>query len=354
MRHLGVVAFVIACGGGSGEPADGPDAGIVDSDAALVGECQVDGDCEAGKVCEQNACVVGGCGQSTLQLEHIAPNLLFVVDRSCSMRNAPSGTTMSKWAVAVGGINEVITDHGDDIRWGLTLFPDITGNSCTQGAASFPVGPNNGASIQSLLTSALATSDALYPDGPCVTNIDTGLSQAALDPALADPARKNYVMLVTDGAQAGCSAAGGDAGSEAIVKDLFDNRDVKTFVIGFGSAVDAGQLNKLAVAGGTALSGTTKYYRAETAGELDQALASIADLVVSCDYQVNPAPPSLAHTYVWFEKTTKVPRDTTHTDGWDFDTSTNTLTFYGSYCTQLTTRVVDTVDVVYDCQGPLL
>ena len=40
--------------------------------------------------------------------------------------------------------------------------------------------------------------------------------------------------------------------------------------------------------------------------------------------------------------------------GWDYNTGTSTLTFYGSYCTQLKTRVVDTVDVVYDCNGPLL
>lgn len=342
-----------ACGGnaGNGDDADGPDA-AVEVDAAVA--CTDGTQCGEGMKCSGGMCVIGGCGEAALNLTYVAPNLLFVVDRSCSMRNAPSGSTASKWNIAVDGINQVIGDYGSDIRWGLTLFPDTAGQSCVQDTFAYPVADNNGANIQALLTAAKATSDALYPDGPCVTNIDTGLQQAATDPALGDATRESYLMLVTDGAQAGCSAAGGDAGSEAIVKDLHDVRDIKTFVIGFGSAVDAAQLDKLATAGGTALAGPSKFYRAETAGELDQALAAIADQVISCDYVIDPPPPYLGKTYVWFEKTTKVPRDETHTDGWDFDTTTNTLTFYGNACQQLKTRAVDTVDVVYDCDGPLL
>ena len=92
----------------------------------------------------------------------------------------------------------------------------------------------------------------------------------------------------------------------------------------------------------------------KTAGELDQALTAISNQVLGCDFVVTPAPPQLDQTFVWFEMSTKVPRDMTHADGWDYNTATSTLTFYGSYCTQLKTRVVDTVDVVYNCNGPLL
>lgn len=356
MRHSMLAAFacaslVTACGGGGEGSDDGPDAGTGE-DAAVTG-CTDNAQCGAGMKCSSGMCVIGGCGESALNLSYVAPNLLFVVDRSCSMRNAPTGSTASKWDIAVAGINEVITDYAADIRWGLTLFPDTAGQSCVQDTFAYQVADNNGASIQALLTAATSTADALYPDGPCVTNIDTGLQQAATDPALMDPTRESYLMLVTDGAQSSCNAAGGDAGSETIVKDLYA-AGIKTFVLGFGSGVDAAQLDKLAVAGGTAQTGTAKYFRAETAGELDAALTAIADQVISCDYVIDPAPPFLAKTYVWFEKTTQVPRDTTHTDGWDFDTTTNTLTFYGNACQQLKTRAVDTVDVVYDCDGPLL
>jgi hypothetical protein len=352
MRYLAIVTLLVGCGG-SDKDADAdlaPDGG-----ADPAGECQADLDCEDGKVCVDHACVIGGaCGQSTLDLAPVPPNLLLVLDRSCSMKQVPSGSVKTKWALTVDAVNQLVGAYNADVRFGLTVFPDISGGNCTQETFAYPVADNNGPSISSLLTSSTQTADALYPDGPCVTNIDTALIQAAADPALTDQTRKSYLMLITDGAQSSCNAGGGDAGSEAAVKQLFDDRGIKTFVVGFGGAVDGAELDKLATLGGAALAATPKYYKAETATELDMAMQAIADQVASCDYTIDPAPPFLGKTYVWFEKTSKVPRDTSHVDGWDFDTTTNTLTFYGSYCSQLKTHAVDTVDVVYDCDGPLL
>ena len=51
---------------------------------------------------------------------------------------------------------------------------------------------------------------------------------------------------------------------------------VKTYVVGFGSGVDAATLNSMATAGGTAKVGTSKYYTASNAVELSSALATIA------------------------------------------------------------------------------
>src|ERR1041385_2909113 len=102
MRHLLLASLVFACAcgrTGMDENDVGPDA------SAGTGDCQHDADCEAGKVCVQGACVIGGgCGQSTLNLTPIAPNLLFVLDRSCSMKNVPNGATKSKWGIAVDGV----------------------------------------------------------------------------------------------------------------------------------------------------------------------------------------------------------------------------------------------------------
>lgn len=268
------------------------------------------------------------------------------------MRTALTGSTVSKWGVAVDSINQMITSYASDIRWGLTLFPDTTPAGCTQQDFAFPLADTNGPGIQTLLTAALATTDSLYPDGPCVTNIDTGMQQAATDPALADPMRKSYVMLVTDGAQSsGCSAGGADTGSEQAVAQLF-SQGVTTFVVGFGSAVDALQLDKLAIAGGAPLSGTSKYFRADTAGELDQALLAIADAVIGCSYRVDPPPEDPNQTYVWFSGSESVPRDPSHTAGWDYDAATQTVTLYGTYCTRLKTRMVTKVDVIFGCPSP--
>lgn len=344
MRRYLLVMCTIACGSSSSNEV--PDA----PPPACVG----DADCGLGKRCEAGVCIDNNCGGESLDLTYVPPNLLLVVDRSCSMRQPPVAMgTMTKWEIAVRSIKQVINTYADDIRWGLTLFPDITADACTQQDFAFPLADGNATGIKQLLTHALATTDPLYPDSPCVTNIDTGLTQAMADLALGDPTHASYVMLVTDGAQsAGCTAGGGDAGSEMAVRQLFNQRGIKTFVVGFGGAVDTVQLDKLAVAGGAPQPGATKYFRADTAGELDQAFATIADQVVACSYLVDPAPADLTQTYVWFEQSEAVPRDPTRVAGWDYDPATQLLTLYGSYCDRLKTHAVTKVDVIFGCPTP--
>lgn len=317
------------------------------------GTCAADGDCGSGMVCnpDTKVCELGGCGGQPLNLTYVPPNLHLVLDRSCSMRNEISAG-VRKWTAAVGSLAQVLTNYDDDVRWGLTLFPDTEGTNCSQGASAFPVADGQAPAIKTLLEAALSTADPNYPDGPCVTNIDTGIQRAALDPGLDDPSRASYLMLISDGAQSGCSDAGGDSGTEMQLAELYGTRGVPTFVVGFGAAVDAAQLDKFAIQGGTALPGTPKYYQADTAAQLDQAFQQIANLVVSCTYTVDPAPADLAMTYVYYSNTELVPHDTSHMAGWDYDPATMSLTFYGPYCDRLKSREVTDVDVIFGCPTP--
>ena len=349
-RRLLALAFAVsslipACGGPAGE-AGGPDA--------FTGECLYDGDCGAGKKCDpaSHTCSIGGCGGQLLDLAYVQPNVMLVLDRSCSMRHVLGTSTTTKWTAAVGALGDVLATHADQVRWGLTMFPDTTGAACSQDAIPLPVADHNATPITQMLTSALDVADPYYPDFPCVTNIDTGIAQAATDPALADTGRKSYLMLVTDGAQSDCAVGGGKAGLEAAVSALHTNRDISTFVVGFGSEVNAPELNKLATLGGAPLPGTTKYYQADTAAQLDQAFQSIAGLVVSCEYTVSPAPTNLDQTYVFYDKTELVPRDATHGAGWDYDPATMKVTFYGGYCSRLQAHTVTNLDVVFGCPSP--
>ena len=347
---LGIVVLLFCACGGTRD-GDTNDAGNLPDDSTTAA-CETDADCGAGMKCTAEKICVGGCGAEALDLTYVPPNLIVVLDRSCSMNQKPTGATQTKWASAVGALGTILQAHQTDIDWGLTLFPDTTGATCAQDANAVPIGPNNAMTIKTLLTNALATTDPLFPDGPCVTNIDTGLQAAALDPALSVAGKSSYVMLVTDGAQSSCTVGGGDAGSEAAIADLYTKRGIKTFVVGFGGGVDAAQLNEFATLGGAPLAGATKYYQADTAAQLQQAFQSISELVVSCEYVVDPAPPDLGQTYVYFEDTELVPRDPTHVAGWDYDPATMKLTLYGSYCDRLENRSVDDVDVIYGC--PLL
>lgn len=324
----------------------------------LDGECGGDGDCAQGTVCDtaQSKCIPGGgCGAQEFQIEAIAPNMFISLDRSCSMNNNAGGKLpKTKWAIAVDAINKLTTDFNSKIRWGLAMFPDTIAPNCAQGAAAAPIADNNESKIQGIMTAALAKADPNFPDGPCVTNIDTAVEQASLEPALADTTRGNYVLLITDGAQAGCNAAGGDSGTETIIGQMLSN-GVSTFVVGFGAGIDANQMNKFAVAGGVPANDPTaptrKYYQADDAKSLDTALATIAGAVVGCSFALNSAPPDESKLFVFFDNQT-VARDTTHAAGWDYDAASNTLTFYGGDCDKLKANQVADVDVVFGCSQP--
>jgi von Willebrand factor type A domain len=317
------------------------------------GECKHDKDCPAGKICDPatGKCVLPGqCGAKEIAIDAVPPNLLISLDRSCSMTSKVG--TKSKWEISVDAIAKMLSNYKDKIRFGLALFPDTVKPSCKQDKIAIPVGPGNETKVQFLLISALQKSDANYPNGPCVTNIDTAMQQAATDPALKDTTRANYVLLITDGKQYGCSDAGGDKGTTQIITDLYKKSGVATFVIGFGKGVDPKQLNIFADAGGVPSSDpTTRFYKAEDQKTLDTALAAIASKAFNCVFKLGQVPPNLDKIYVFFDNK-EVARDTGHKDGWDYDPVTNQITFYGSRCGDLKAGKVKDVDIVYGCKKP--
>lgn len=312
-------------------------------------QCDTNADCPvAGTECDPmtHTCVPGGgCGGSVIQGALVAPNLLIVLDRSCSM-TAKVGN-LTKWQIAVGAVNKMTTTFNGKIRFGLTMFPDTDNMNCLQGAIPIPVMPGNEMAIQTLLNKALVVSDPNFPDGPCVTNIDTAMQQASKEPAFMDMTRKSYALLLTDGAQAGCNAGGGDPGTLMAIQQMA-TAGVKTFVIGFGGAVDVPALNSFAVAGGMPLMGPTKYYDAANQMQLDAALQAIASATLGCTFKLASVPPDPNQLYVFLDKT-MLPRDPSHMNGWDYDGVTNTITVYGQPCTNLKAGTAKVVDIVYGC-----
>ncbi len=327
--------MVTGCGGLTGE--SGPGAGV--------------GGTRDGGIAADDPNAGGGesCGSEAIPLEAVAPNLLIVLDRSCSMKIKAG--SQSKWEIAVAALNKLVAKHQGVIRFGLTLFPDTTGASCKQDAIPVPPAAATGGKLQALLTSALSPADPNYPNGPCVTNIDTGMLQASAEPALAEPGRPSFVLLISDGGQALCSEAGGDAGTTQVIKDL-RNKGVSTFVVGFGSAVDGNQLNLFADAGGKPSgNASSRYYKAEDAAGLDAALAAIGRQTLGCVLHLKQVPASLDALHVFFDKKA-IARDPGHKEGWDYDAAKELLSFYGKACSELEAGKVSGVDVVYGCKKP--
>lgn len=211
---LGALGLVLgACGSDAGPEAESAGTGTQRRNDAGPGTIDmVDGAAVLGttaKACTSNVdCGTGecnpatrtcACGGQAVAATRIPANLLIVLDRSCSMVDevAPQVT---KWQAAVSALSSLMTTYEQDIRFGLTLFPDTHGANCSQGPIPFPVGANANA-MRNRLQQALNEQDNLFPKGPCVTNIDTGMIQAKMDLSLRDKKHPSHVVLVTDGIQ---------------------------------------------------------------------------------------------------------------------------------------------------------
>ena len=211
---------------------------------------------------------------------------LIVLDKSSSMVTGTIGG-IPKWDIAARALDTVVSTFEGSIELGLMLFPHA--GMCSAGQVD--VAPSLG--MRDEIMTALGTPP---PDAGNWTPMAQTLDAAAGVPALGDAARSRYVILITDGWQ-WCSPYD-PATRLTPVESVRRLRlmGVKSFVVGFGDAVDALALNQMAVEGGTALTGCDPtgdtpmaaspcYFRAESPAELDAALDAIATSVSAeiCD-----------------------------------------------------------------------
>jgi hypothetical protein len=333
------------------------------------GTCAANGDCSGGQICDDgdggtNTCVVGGgCGATKVAADVVPPNLLITLDRSCSMTDKidpGDGGSVEKWTIAIGALDQLMKNYDGKIRFGLVMFPDPAERNgsntlkCTMASTSeeVAVGPGNEAQIGDILDAATFKDGSAYPNGPCVTNIDTAEERAGMDPGLADKTRGDFILLVTDGEQSGCTVGGGAAGALQAAHDLFTDGGVATFAIGFGGSANPQFLSNMAIEGGTPLpdaSFPNLFYNAADQNALNAALDAIAKKTLGCTLVLGSTPPDPSKLYVFDNGDAAVPRDPTHADGWDYSAATNTVTFYGAICDGLKAGTVSDVQVIYGC-----
>jgi hypothetical protein len=315
--------------------------------------CAASADCDAGMSCDLqvNRCIPGGdCGAQRMAATAVKPNLLIVLDRSCSMLEYVGDNT--KWALAVTALDTVIANTKSKLRFGLILFPDMTAPECGQSGIPVPVSDQGAGAITTLLDRSLTTQNTTdwYPGDPCMTPIDAAMAQAATDPSLGDSTRQSSILLVTDGQQTCGTVAAGNAALLNTVTTLNKTRHVSTYVLGFGDAVDPATLTDLATAGGKPNAGLVPYYGAQDAAGLATALRAIATRAsLSCSLELDTVPPNATKLYVFANTQDQGARDTTHTDGWDYDSPTNRIVFYGAACNAIQNGSVTRIDVVFGC-----
>ena len=186
--------------------------------------------------------------------------MLIVLDRSGSMSGSP-------WTTAKAAVQNLLNAYSGPVWFGLMVFPAYpSGASCGGGTVNVAVGQNTKSTIFTTLAAVSPT--GLTPMGASLGSARTYLSSLATK-------QKKYALLITDGYES-CSGA-----PLTEVKSLAA-AGIKTFVVGFGSGVNTTVLNNMAIAGGTAQAGTTKYYQANNTSQLVTALKTIGGLASCC------------------------------------------------------------------------
>lgn len=296
----------------------------------------------------------GNCGITTNGLTPQPADLLLVLDRSgsmsydigsdvyCTDAKAPANCT-TRWSTVTTSLNQVLSSASGDVQWGLKFFTSPGGSTCTV---------NAGADVKIPATAADITA-AISGTSPANQTPTTAAINSAVEylNGLND-GRSHFILLATDG-QPNC-----DPGTSASVTDTSvantvaaitaaAGAGIKTYVIGIGPST--GNLDNFAVAGGTG-----KYFPALSPQDLTNALSSIVGSVASCTFSLGKTPPDPGNIVIEFDgdKSLRAPRDTTHTNGWDYTSSAdNVIQIFGSWCEKVTNGTYKSAKVLMGCPG---
>ncbi len=264
------------------------------------------------------------------------PDLLLVVDKSKSMLSELNG--VQRWATMHTALESMLGDNTERVHFGLLLYPD--GDACAAGMVSTPVNVDSNAAIA---TSLAATT----PDGSTPTHSSLGNALTYFEGATVNP-NGRYVLLATDG-EPNC-AGGADAVDESVTAiTALHTAGIRTFVLGFGNGVNVSTLQAMADAGGH-----DQYYAADSPAELEAALDAITGAVApKCVFTLGEVPVNPQKMRLFFDGE-EVGRTFQHTDGWDYDIASNTITIYGTSCDELRGGSVTNVKVDYGCEGSII
>ena len=308
--------------------------------------CGDDDDCAPIDECIGGFCA---CEGQNFQAEILDVNMLITLDRSGSMASDVNDNFVgadderSKWQIALSAIDLLLGRFGDQVRFGLQVFPHAASVGCASCPSEFgcragnilvDVGPGRAGDID----------QALRDTSPgCCTPTGHTLDEILGYAQLADPDRDNFVLLIADGAE----NCGGDAvaAAEAL---LAQEPPVRTFVVGFGQLINVDELNAIAEAGGTARDGELKYYQADDADALEEAFIEIAGEALACSYELDSVPSSPDDLEVYFDGEL-VERDLDRENGWDYDADDNLLVFYGDACEALSSGQVSDLTITQVC-----
>lgn len=303
----------------------------------------------------------GECDRQDFDLARRPAEILIVLDRSGSMKEKPSGSSgdATKWSLVVPGVNEVVTETDASVSWGLKVFPEGEGDECIVGSVTDAIPVAIAAKNAAAVTAQVL---ATTPEGNGTPTGDAIDSAVAYLKTLSDPNPK-FILLATDGEPSCAGTKKGSTGARPYAVRAVEDAakaGFKTFVVGVATTKTTATqaLNDMAVAGEMPRNDpnplATKYYLASTKDELVQSLTEIAGQVSSCVFDLTSKPPDPGNIAVHVNGA-NAPKDTTHTDGWDYTSSEYLqVEVYGTWCDQIKAATTNKVNFVLGCPGEVI
>jgi len=367
--RVGVVCtalFVGACGFSPGKPVSG---------AGGAGNTVVTGIGNFGGASSGQGGLTGtgggmSCANVDMPSTKLPPDVLIVQDASGSMNQDPTNATcqggcgaMSKWALMIPAINQVVMDTQAEVNWGLKLFADM-GGQCGVNATTVAVNiaANNAAAVQMALMNRTdgagnVTNGSSTPTRAAMNAATTYLmARAAMTP------NPKFIVLATDG-QPNCPMSGqssADDGPGAIAAvTAAKTAGFPTFVVGIAAGGTGAEmtLNSMAVEGGyPQMGGTTQYYGVSDTAGFSAVLRTLVGMVTTCTFSV-PPPPNDMTSRGNIEvngkdangNSTIIPKDDPN-NGWTYtDANMTSVILHGSACDSVMNGTFTAVSIKFIC-----
>ncbi len=254
------------------------------------------------------------CSTQQSSFTRVQPNIYIVLDKSGSM----SGTSISE---AKSALNTIGDQLASTVRFGMLIYPDTYDECNAPGTEILNMGSHSAAQFKQSYAGVAAGGGT--PTGGALKQVRTqGLYNDPSDNL--DAMRPKVVVLITDGNPNDSCGNQSYAASQA---SALHNAGIDMYVIGFRSGASASNLDEMARNGGTG-----SHYTADSPNQLVSVLSGISDEVISCSYVLDPAPQDPNKIWVQISGSPVSPDST---NGFTYDSGSNTLTLHGQACNTL-------------------
>jgi hypothetical protein len=308
------------------------------------------------------------CDETDFSIELAPVRLMILQDMSYSMAD-PTVADPTNWSHTVPALNTMLSNWtATQIEFGWDIFPDGSSTSLQGCHVDEPVqidtAPGNEAAIAAYINSHT-------PDGAS-TPLYCGMAnflETGYSPLFQAATAASYMLVVSDGkglcgedccttlnpfANPQCVTTENEL--ELLTQDLVA-AGIGVFVIGFGSGVDADQLNAIASNGGLPAP-YDQFIPANDQTTLEGALNEIASQVITCIYNIGTPDASANPDDVNFyfdDVIVYYDEDCAVGSGWTWvDAAHTQVEFCPDACDQLQDGSVDNIKATWGCPTEII